>query len=94
MDKKIMSGRGVEFESLSKFLRLLVDMLHHPSGRISGEQVNMWILLLRDPQSASTKCNLLTPFVGKPLMCYMDHIVCMMGGLRGTSTSAVINNGH
>lgn len=74
-DKKIMSGRGVEFESLSKFLRLLVDMLHHPSGRISGEQLNMWISLLRDPQSASAKCNLLTPFVGELLMCYMDHIV-------------------
>lgn len=72
-DKKIMSGRGKEFESLSSFLRLLVDMLHHPSGRISGEQLNMWIALLRDPQCA--KCNLLTPFVEELLTCYMDHIV-------------------
>ena len=72
-DKKIMSGGGTEFDSLSAFLRLLVDMLHHPSGRISGEQIIMWIGLLRVPDTA--KNSLLTPFVEELLSCYMDHIV-------------------
>lgn len=72
-DKKIMSGSGPEFQSLTSFLRLLVDMLHHPSGRIAGEQINMWIALLRDPHNA--RSGLLAPFAGELLTCYMDHIV-------------------
>ena len=72
-DKKVMSGSGAEFESLTSFLRLLVDMLHHPSGRIAGEEINMWIALLRDPHNA--RSGILTPFVGELLTCYMDHMV-------------------
>ena len=72
-DKEIMSGRGPKFQSVSAFLRLLVDMLHHPSGRIAGEQINMWIALLRDPHNA--KSGILTPFAQELLTCYMDHMV-------------------
>jgi len=72
-DKNIMSGSGPEFQSVTIFLRLLLDMLHHPSGRIAGEQINMWIALLRDPHNA--RSGILTPFAGELLTCYMDHMV-------------------
>jgi hypothetical protein len=72
-DKDIMSGRGPKFQSVIAFFRLLVDMLHHPSGRIAGEQINMWIALLRDPHNA--KSGILTPFAQELLTCYMDHMV-------------------
>ena len=72
-DKRIMSGSGPEFQSVSAFLRLLVDMLHHPSGRIAGEQINMWLSLLRDPHN--TRSGILKPFVEELLTCYMGHII-------------------
>jgi hypothetical protein len=72
-DKKILKKGGPDWTSFSNFLRLLVDMCHHPSGRIAGEQINMWITLLRDPQI--TKVKLLQPFVQEVLSCYMDNLV-------------------
>lgn len=72
-DKRIMSGSGPEFQSVSLFLRLLADMLRHPSGRIAGEQINMWLALLRDPHN--TRSGILKPFVEELLTCYMGHIV-------------------
>ena len=61
----------VNFES---FLRLLVDMLHHPSGRVVGEQINLWIGMLRDPQ-ISKSSNILDPLVTDILNCFTNHMV-------------------
>jgi hypothetical protein len=72
-DKKLLSKAGPEWTNFSNFLRLLVDMLHHPSGRLCGEQINMWTSVLRDPQIL--KARLLQPFVQEILSCYMDHMV-------------------
>jgi Exportin-5 family len=58
---------------MSTFLRLLVDMLHHPSGRVCGEQIATWTTLLRDPVIAKT--NLLTPFAEELMNTYMDHVI-------------------
>jgi len=58
---------------MSAFFRLLVDMIHHPSGTICGEQVSTWIGLLRDPQVV--KSNILSPFVEELLSALMDHSV-------------------
>ena len=68
-----MKGEGERFETLTSFLRLLVDLMHHPFGRICGEQINTWIALLRDPQFS--KLDLLEPFAEEILNCYMDHVV-------------------
>jgi hypothetical protein len=73
VDKKILQTTTLESTSFSSFLRLLVDLLHHPSARMCGEQINMWICLLRDPQI--TRGKLLQPFVQEILTCYMDHMV-------------------
>lgn len=56
------------------FLRLMVDMLHHPSGRICGEQLNTWVGLFRDPQLQSND-KILSPFVKEMLTSYMDHMI-------------------
>lgn len=72
-DKEIMSGRGPKFQSVTAFLRLMVDMLHHPAGLIAGEQINTWIALLRDPHNA--KSGILTPFAHELLTCYMDQMI-------------------
>jgi hypothetical protein len=58
---------------MSTFLRLLVDMLHHPSGRVCGEQIATWTTLLRDPVIAKT--NLLTPFAEELMNTYMEHMI-------------------
>ena len=56
------------------YLRLLVDMLHHPSGRVVGEQINLWVGMLRDPQiSKSTLA--LDPLVTDILNCFTNHMV-------------------
>ena len=72
-DKKILSKGGPDWTAFSNYLRLLVDMLHHPSGKVVGEQLNMWIALLRDPQIIRTK--LMQPFAQEILNCYMDQMV-------------------
>jgi hypothetical protein len=68
-----LNGKSDKFDAMSAFLRLLVDMLHHPSGRICGEQINTWTTLLRDP--VLSKTNLLQPFAEELLNSYMDHII-------------------
>jgi exportin-5 len=67
-----IGGQGDKFQALAGFLRLLVDLLHHPSGRVCGEQINTWIILLRDPQIS--KSSLLTPFAEELMTCYMEHV--------------------
>jgi exportin-5 len=62
---------GPDFENIQAYLRLLVEMLKHPSGRICSEQVNVWISLLRDPQIARTA--LLEPLLRDVMTCYMQH---------------------
>jgi len=56
------------------YLRLLVDMLHHPSGRVVGEQINLWVGMLRDPQ-ISKSTHALDPLVTDILNCFTNHMV-------------------
>ncbi len=72
-DRELLEGRGSAFERLSAFLRVMVDMLHHPSGIMAGEQINTWIGLMRDPHIA--KSRLLHPLCEEILSRYMDHMV-------------------
>ena len=72
-DRELLEGRGLAFERLSAFLRLMVNMLHHPSGIMAGEQINTWIGLMRDPQIA--KSRLLQPVCEEILSRYMEHMV-------------------
>jgi hypothetical protein len=51
----------------------MVDMIHHPSGRVCSEQTNTWIILLRDPQIS--KSTMLSPFVDELINTYLDHLV-------------------
>ena len=60
--------------SFAAFLRLLVDMLQHPSGRVVGEQINLWVGMLRDPQ-ISKSSNILDPLVADILNCFTNHMV-------------------
>jgi Exportin-5 family len=71
-DKQILSGSGDHNDKLHAYLRLVVDMLHHPSGRIVSEQTNAWVALLRDPQVVKAK--ILRPFTHEVLSCFMDPI--------------------
>lgn len=71
--KEILKPGTADWTSFSKFLRLLVDMLHHPSGLVIGVQTNLWISLLRDPQISRGK--LLQPYATEILGCFMDHLV-------------------
>lgn len=68
-----MTGKGEKYTEISEFLRLLVDLIHHPSGRICCEQINAWTVLLRDPQIP--KIGLLTPFAEELMTCYMDRLI-------------------
>eukprot|EP00535_Pseudo-nitzschia_heimii_P013747 CAMPEP_0197199492 /NCGR_PEP_ID=MMETSP1423-20130617/33909_1 /TAXON_ID=476441 /ORGANISM="Pseudo-nitzschia heimii, Strain UNC1101" /LENGTH=1261 /DNA_ID=CAMNT_0042653349 /DNA_START=1042 /DNA_END=4828 /DNA_ORIENTATION=+ len=60
--------------SFASYLRLLVDMLHHPSGRVVGEQINLWVGMLRDPQ-ISKASNILDGLVVDILNCFISHMV-------------------
>lgn len=73
--KKILDESTLDSRSFSNFLRLLVDMLHHPSGRIAMEQLQLWINLYRDPQITHNKYKLLRPFAAELLNCYMDQMI-------------------
>lgn len=68
-----LNGKSDKFAAMSAFLRLLVDMLRHPSGRICSEQINTWTILLRDP--AIVKTSLITPFAEELMNRYLDHMV-------------------
>ena len=71
-DKRILKKGGPDWNSFSGFLRVLTDMLHHPSGRIASEQLAMWVALLRD--TLVTRAKLLQPFLSEVLTCYMDAL--------------------
>jgi hypothetical protein len=68
-----INGSGPRFDSITAFLRLLVDMVHHPSGTICSEQVSTWIGLLRDPQIVKAK--ILSPYVEELLTSLMIHSI-------------------
>lgn len=68
-----INGSGPRFDSITAFLRLLVDMVHHPSGTILSEQVSTWIGLLRDPQIVKSK--ILSPYVEELLTSLMLHSI-------------------
>lgn len=69
-NQSVLKMNGPVFDQLCTFLRLMVDMLQHPSGRICSEQLNSWTAILRDPQVA--RIRLLRPYVEQILTCYMD----------------------
>ena len=71
--KQILEQKGNHYDKFAAFVRVLVDLLHHPSGRICTEQINTWTALLRDPQM--TKTGLLQPFIGEVVSCYTDQMV-------------------
>lgn len=71
--KRILDKGSAEWTAFTNYIRLLVDMLRHPSGRLCGEQINTWISVLRDPQISKTR--LLQPFVQEIVSSYMDHMV-------------------
>lgn len=73
--KKILDETTFDSKSFSNFLRLLVDMLHHPSGRVAMEQLQLWINLYRDPQITHNKYKILRPFAAELVNCYMDQMV-------------------
>ena len=72
-DKDISSGRGAKFDGVSAYLRLLSEMMSHPSSLICGEQLNMWVGLLRDP--AIVRTNVLSQHLETVLVAYMNHVV-------------------
>lgn len=71
-DKQILSGSGEHYDKFSAFLRMVVDMLHHPSGIILSEQVGTWTSLQKDPQIA--KSRILRPYTQEVISCYMDKM--------------------
>lgn len=66
--------RNVNSISFTNYLGLLVQILQHPSGRVAGEQLNIWIAMLRDPQ-ISKSTNVIDPFVSDILNCFINHMV-------------------
>ncbi|KAL7566569.1 hypothetical protein ACA910_000637 [Epithemia clementina (nom. ined.)] len=72
-NKATMEGKGGDFARLTNFVRLLVEILQHPSGRICSEQVTLWSMLLRDPQIS--RSGLLPPYAQQILSCYMNQLV-------------------
>ena len=71
--KTILQKEGEQYQTFYMYLKTLVDFLKHPSGTVASEQINMWVLLLRDPQI--TKTHLLHPFAADILRSYMEHLV-------------------
>ena len=68
-----VQGKGEKFQAFTAFMRLMTDMLAHPSGRVCGEQINTWLALLRDPQIATT--DILSPYLRQVLVSFMTHVV-------------------
>eukprot|EP00536_Pseudo-nitzschia_multiseries_P001400 jgi/Psemu1/250511/estExt_Genewise1Plus.C_180109 len=66
--------KNTNSENLESYLRLLVDLLHHPSGRVVGEQIALWVGMLRDPQ-ISKSSSLLDPLVADILNCFTNHMI-------------------
>ena len=71
--KATLEGKGGDYASLTNLVRLLVELLQHPSGRIGSEQITLWSMLLRDPQIARSP--LLPPYVNAILISYMNQLV-------------------
>jgi len=74
-NKRILDEHTQDSVSFSNFLRFLVDMLHHPSGRVVVEQQQLWISLFRDPQITNKKYRVLRPFVAELVTCFMDQML-------------------
>ena len=72
-DKDIASGKGAKYDAVSSYLSFISDMMSHPSGVICGEQINMWIGLLRDP--AIVRTNVLSQCLERVLTAYMTHVI-------------------
>jgi len=73
-DKSSNNKANRNSDNFSSYLRLLVDMLHHPSGRVLGEQIDLWVNMLRDPQ-ISKSSSILDPLVTNLLNCFANHMV-------------------
>ncbi|KAL3929587.1 MAG: hypothetical protein SGBAC_012141 [Bacillariaceae sp.] len=73
-DKKILKSGHPDQLSFTTYLRVLVDMLHHPSGLICGSQLALWIAMLRDPQ-ISRKKYILQPVISELLTCYLNQMI-------------------
>ena len=71
--KNILSKNGIDFERVQAFLDLMVNLLAHPSGRVCAEQLNTWVMLLRDPQIS--RAHILRPFTQRILTAYMNQAV-------------------
>lgn len=72
-NSSIMNKNGHDYDHFTVYLKLLVQMLHHPCGRICTEQVSMWVSLLRDPQIAKAK--IIEPYLEELMVCIMDQMV-------------------
>ncbi len=68
------SGSNMNSTRFTNYLTLLVQILQHPSGRVAGEQLNLWISMLRDPQ-ISKSTSVIDPYVADILNCYINHMV-------------------
>jgi hypothetical protein len=80
-DKNLLRGKAdiknnnnQNATSFDSYLRLLVEILNHPSGRVIGEQINLWIAMLRDPQ-ISKSTTALDPFAADVLNSFVSHMV-------------------
>ncbi|KAL3910654.1 MAG: hypothetical protein SGILL_007610 [Bacillariaceae sp.] len=80
-DKNLLQGKTAKKSnnnqnsaSFISYLTLLVEILNHPSGRVVGEQLNLWIAMLRDPQ-ISKSTTVLDPFAADILNAFVNHMV-------------------
>ena len=74
--KQLFQQQGTgsdDADAVSAYLRLLVELLQHPSGRVSSEQIGMWTSLYRDPQISRSR--LLQPWTSDILTGFMGHMV-------------------
>ncbi|KAG7369890.1 Exportin 1-like protein [Nitzschia inconspicua] len=80
-DKNLLKGNSDESNSRNQnaahfaaYLRLMVDILGHPSGRVVGEQLTLWTTMLRDPQ-ISKSTNTLDPLSADILTAFVNHMM-------------------
>jgi hypothetical protein len=75
-DKSLLKGTSdnQNVVTFSNYLKLMIEILSHPSGRVVGEQMTLWATLLRDPQiSKSTR--MLDPLAADILTAFVTHMV-------------------
>lgn len=70
--KSILADRNEDLAGFLVFIRLSVDLMQHPSGRVGAEQLNAWTNLLRDSQASKTQ--LFDEFLEAILTCFLIHI--------------------